>query len=191
LLIMKRVVAVAAVAIVLAGAQHAQAQTIRMGSFRGFLTGHLGAAGGGELDDSRMVAGASVSVQEQDGWGAELDFGRANDAEAAGQVLDVTTYMVNGSWVRPTSQLRPFGVIGAGIMQIHGCGPTCSTSKTTYDLGFTLGGGVIALVNDAFGVRGDARYLFTSADHPDLNRPERFGFWRFSIGATFSWTILP
>jgi opacity protein-like surface antigen len=191
LLIMKRVVAFAAFVIILAGADHAQAQSIRMGTFRGFLTGHVGLAAGGELSDPRLTAGGSVSVQEQDGWGAELDFGRADDALASGQELDITTYMVNGSWVRPTGHFRPFGVLGGGLMQIHGCGATCSTSQTTYDLGFTLGAGVIALVNDAFGVRGDARYLFTSADHPELNRPERFGFWRFSIGATFSWAIVP
>jgi len=183
---MKRVVALAAFVIIVAGADHAQAQSIRMGTFRGFLTGHVGLADGGELSDSRMTAGASVSVQEQDGWGAELDFGRAGDAIASGQELDITTYMVNGAWVKPRGHVRPFGVLGGGIMQIHGCGPTCSTAQTTYDLGFTAGAGVFALLTDAIGVRGDARYLFTSADHPELNRPERFGFWRFSVGATFS-----
>lgn len=188
---MNRVAALAAFAIIVAGAGSAQAQSIRMGTFRGFLTGHVGTATGGELSDPRLTAGASVAVQEQDGWGAELDFGRADDAEASGQQLDITTYMVNGSWVKPTGRMRPFAVIGGGVMQLQGCGPTCSTSQTTYDLGFTLGAGVIALLHDTFGVRGDARYLFTGADHPDLNRPEHFGFWRFSIGATFSWAIVP
>jgi hypothetical protein len=101
---MKRVVAFAAFVIILAGADHAQAQSIRMGTFRGFLTGHVGLAAGGELSDPRLTAGGSVSVQEQDGWGAELDFGRADDALASGQELDITTYMVNGSWVRPDVQ---------------------------------------------------------------------------------------
>jgi hypothetical protein len=190
-LIMSKVMALAAVAIILAGADSAQAQSIRMGTFRGFLTGHIGTATGGELSDPRLTAGASVAVQEQDGWGAELDFGRAEDAVAFGQELDVTTYMINASWVKPTGHVRPFGVLGGGVMQVHGCGLSCSTEQTTYDLGFTLGAGVVALLNDAFGVRGDARYLFTSADHPELNRPDKFGFWRFSVGATFSWSIVP
>ncbi len=181
----------AALAIVLATAAGASAQSIRMGTFRGFLTGHLGMAAGGEVEDSRLTGGASVSVHEQDGWGAELDFGRVDDALSAGQELDVTSYMVNAMFVKPGSLIRPFGAIGAGVMQIHGCGPTCSTSATTYDLGFTLGAGAFALVNDAFGFRGDVRYLFTSADHPDLFRPEKFGFWRVSIGATFTWAIMP
>jgi opacity protein-like surface antigen len=188
---MKMTLGLAALAVVLVSAQDVQAQSIRMGTFRGYLTGHIGMAAGGELDDSRMMPGASMSVQEQDGWGAELDFSRASDALSGGQELDVTAYMVNGTWIKPAGLIKPFGAIGAGIMQIHGCGPTCATSATTYDLGFTLGAGVFAMVNDTFGIRGDVRYLFSTADHPDLNRPEKFGLWRLSIGATFTWAILP
>src|SRR5688572_22878919 len=152
------------VAIVIAHASTASAQSIRMGTFRGYLTGHLGTAVGGEVSDPQLMPGVSVAVHEQDGWGAELDFGRASDAQAGAQVLDVTTYMVNGAWVKPTGLFRPFGLIGAGVF---------------------------ALLNDSVGLRGDVRYLFSGADHPDLGRPEKFGFWRISIGATFTWTILP
>ena len=178
-------------AMLIGHASAASAQSIRMGTFRGYLTGHLGMAAGGELSDPQLMPGVSVAVHEQDGWGAELDFGRAGDAQSGAQELDVTTYMVNGAWVKPTGLIRPFGLIGAGIMQIHGCDATCSRVATTYDLGLSTGAGVIALLNDSVGVRGDVRYLFSGADHPDLNRPEKFGFWRISIGATFSWTILP
>ena len=188
---MKTTLGLAALAVVLASAQDVQAQSIRMGTFRGFFTGHVGMAAGGELSDSRLMPGASISVQEQDGWGAELDFSRADDAESNGRLYDITTYMVNGAWVKPAGLIRPFGMIGGGVMQIHGCAATCSTAATTYDLGFGLGGGLFVLANDTFGIRGDVRYLFTTADHPDLNRPEKFGLWRVSIGATFTWAILP
>jgi hypothetical protein len=40
-------------------------------------------------------------------------------------------------------------------------------------------------------VRADARYIFTTADHPELNRPDNFSYWRFTVGATFMWSILP
>ena len=179
------------VAIVIVHASTVSAQSIRMGTFRGYLTGHLGTAVGGEVSDPQLMPGVSVGVHEQDGWGAELDFGRASDAQAGVQVLDVTTYMVNGAWIKPTGLFRPFGLIGAGIMQIHGCDATCSRTATTYDLGLSTGAGVFALLNDSVGLRGDVRYLFSGADHPDLGRPEKFGFWRISIGATFTWTILP
>src|SRR5688572_32374315 len=62
------------VAIVIAHASTASAQSIRMGTFRGYLTGHLGTAVGGEVSDAQLMPGVSVAVHEQDGWGAELDF---------------------------------------------------------------------------------------------------------------------
>ena len=188
---MKTMCGLAAMAMMFVAAPSAQAQSIRMGTFRGYFTGHVGTASGGELSDSRLMPGASMSVQEQDGWGAELDFGRATDVESGVQELDITSYMVNGTFIKPTGHIRPFGVIGGGILQIKGCDVPCNQNATTYDLGFTLGAGAFALLNDIVGVRGDARYIFTSADHPDLNRPDKFGFWRLSIGATFTWAILP
>lgn len=188
---MRFMLGLAAFVVVLASAPVAEAQSIRMGTFRGYFTGHIGVADGGELSESATTPGASMAVHEQDGWGAELDFGRTNDVLSGSQELDVTTYMVNASYAHPRGLIRPFGVIGGGVMQIKGCGPACASSSTTYDLGFTMGAGAFALLNDVFGIRGDARYIFTSADHPDLNRPEKFGYWRFSIGATFTWAILP
>ena len=50
-----------------------------------------------------------MAVQEGNGWGAEIDFGRTTDAWPA-QILDLTTYMVNAAWINPTGRVRPFGV---------------------------------------------------------------------------------
>jgi len=181
----------AALALVALTASDGFAQSRAMGSFRGLFTAHIGAATGDDVSEPRLTAGASVSVQEQTGWGAELDFGRTSDASSGAQVLDLTTYMANAAWVRPAGSIRPFGIAGAGIMQINGCDTPCTRAATTYDFGLTVGGGVLALLNDAVGVRGDARYFFASADHPDLRRPDNFGFWRISIGATLMWAIIP
>ncbi len=163
----------------------------RMGSLRGLFTAHVGTATGGEVSDARITPGLSVSVQESDGWGAELDFGRASDARSGVQILDLTTYMVNSLWVKPSGTFRPFGLAGAGVVQINGCDSPCDRAATTYDFGLNAGGGVLAVFNDTFGVRGDVRYFFASADHPDLRRPDNFGFWRISIGATFIWDVVP
>lgn len=169
----------------------AQAQSRAMGSFGGFFTPFIGAATGGEVTQANMTFGASVSVQEQDGWGAELDFAHAGNTEAGRQELDLTTYMVNASWVRPTGFIRPFGVAGGGIMQIDGCDTPCTRAAQTYDFGVTAGGGVLAVLNDTVGVRGDLRYFFSGADHVDLRRPDNFSFWRVSLGVTLMWAILP
>ncbi len=188
---MKITCGLAAVALVALTASDGFAQSRAMGSFHGLFTGHIGAAAGDDVSEARLTAGASVSVQEGNGWGAELDFGRTSDARSGVQILDLTTYMVNALWIKPEGTIRPFGLAGAGIMQINGCDSPCDRSPTTYDLGLNLGGGVQVVLHEAFGVRGDVRYFFASADHPDLQRPDNFGFWRISLGATFMWAISP
>ena len=169
----------------------AHAQNRAMGSFGGFFTPFFGATTGGEVTQANMTLGASVSVQELDGWGAELDFGHAGNTEVGRQVLDLTTYMVSASWVRPVGFIRPFGIAGGGVIQIDGCDAPCTRAAKTYDFGVTAGGGVLAVLNDAVGVRGDLRYFFSAADHVDLARPDNVGFWRVSLGVTLMWAILP
>jgi hypothetical protein len=161
-----------------------------MGSFKGYLTGHVGAISGGELTNERLAAGASVSVQEQGGWGAELDFGHASDAVAGRQRLDINTYLINAAWVRPMGLVRPFAVVGAGVLQIDGC-DTCNGNARTHDLGISAGGGAFVAMTDWAGARADVRYFFSGGDHANLGRPDNFSFWRISVGATFMWDITP
>lgn len=181
---------VGVVVLIAAGAVEARAQ-MTMGSFKGYLTGHLGAVSGGDISERRLAGGASVAVHEPDGWGAELDFGRATGAVSGSELLDVTTYFVNALWVRPSGLVRPFGGVGAGILQINGCAVTCALGARTNDLGLGAGGGAFVVLNDVVGVRADARYLFSAAEHPELRRPDGFGFWRASIGVTFMWAVVP
>jgi hypothetical protein len=188
---MKMIRLVATMAFLCAAASAAHAQSRAMGTFGGFFTPYVGASAGGEITQPRMTFGGSVSVQEQDGWGAEVDFAHTPDTEAGRQVLDLTTYMVNASWIQPVGSIRPFVVAGGGVMQINGCDAPCNRAATTYDFGWSAGGGVLALLNDTIGVRGDVRYFFSSADHVDLRRPDNFSFWRVAIGATLMWAILP
>jgi opacity protein-like surface antigen len=177
--------------IALLAAAQAQAQSRAMGSFQGSLTPHLGASVGGDVSRARITPGVSVAVHEQDGWGAELDFGRASDTAVGPLSLDLTTYMVSASWMRPSGAIRPFGLGGVGVMQVNGCPAPCTRPSTTYDLGWTAGGGVMTRLNDWIGVRGDLRYFFASADHFDLGRPDNLNFWRVSMGVTLMWAILP
>lgn len=162
-----------------------------MGAFQGYFTGQAAFAAGGDLSQAVFTPGAVVSVQEQNGWGAEFDFAYSADAEAGPQQLDVATYMFNGNWVQPSGRVRPFASLGAGVMQVEGCNAPCPRPAKTYDLGVNAGGGAFYTVNDLIGVRGDVRYFRTLADHPDLNRPSKFGFWRVSVGVTLMWAIVP
>ena len=175
---------------IVASAGEARAQ-MTMGTFRGYLTGHVGMAAGGDVDDNRMAAGASVAVHESNGWGAEIDFGRSTDLTANRQLIDLTSYFVNAMMVKPAGILRPFGLAGAGIIQIDGCASPCAPSPRTHDLGITVGGGTYVTLTDYAAVRADARYVFTPAAHPELGRVDNLAFWRLSVGATFTWAIVP
>lgn len=189
---MKRIVVyvMCACGLVAGAATETQAQS-SMGAFRGYLTAQAGIAAGGNVSDPIFTPGLAVSVQEANGWGAEIDFGHTTDLVSGRQVLDVNTYMVNGNWIQPTGRYRPFVSAGVGSMQVNGCDSPCTRPANTYDLGFNGGGGVLMQVSDAFGVRGDARYFWSSSDHPDLGRPSNFSFWRVSLGVSFLWAIVP
>jgi hypothetical protein len=189
---MKRmfIVAAAVVLSIAAGTSEARAQQAA-GYFTGFLTAHGGAVTGGDLSAARGSLGLSVAVQEDSGWGAEIDFGHASDATAGPQIVDVTSYVVNAIWQRPTGFIRPFGLAGAGILQVNGCDASCTRTARTYDFGLNAGAGAFAMLNDVAALRADVRYFFTSADHPDLARPANFNYWRVTVGATFVWALAP
>lgn len=188
---MRRIVlSVAVVAAVLAGASRAHAQS-SMDAFHGYFTAQAGWASGGDVTSPVFMPGMAVSVQEYNGWGAEFDFSYAADADSGLQELDLATYMFNGSYIQPRGRWRPFVSAGVGIMQIDGCNTPCNRAAQTYDLGINGGGGLLYTVNDVVAARGDLRYFKSFAEHPDLQRPDGFGFFRLSIGVTFMWTILP
>jgi hypothetical protein len=175
---------------IVSSASDARAQ-MTMGTFKGYLTGHVGMVAGGDVDNERVAAGASVAVHEANGWGAEIDFGRSTEVTANRQLLDLTSYFVNATMLKPTGIVRPFGFAGVGIMQVDGCAAACGPSPRTYDLGISIGGGTYIAITDFAGLRADARYFFTPADHPELGRADNLGFWRVSFGATFMWAIVP
>jgi hypothetical protein len=179
-------IAMWALAAILLSAVDARAQ-LPLGAFTGYLTGHVGTINGPDLSDRRLAGGGSVSMQEETGWGAELDFGMATDAVVGRQVLDVASYMVNAAWVQPKGLLRPFATAGAGILQVEGC-DACNRAARTFDFGLSGGAGVYVVPHDMFALRADARYFFSSADHPELGRPDNFRFWRIALGATFMWS---
>jgi hypothetical protein len=167
------------------------ARAQRSGSYTGFVTGHAGVISGGDLSDPRGALGLSVAVHEDTGWGAEIDFGHTSDALAGRQILDVTSWMVNAVWVKPEGLIRPFGSGGIGLLQVNGCDAPCNIPARTFDLGLSVGGGTYVALSDVAAIRGDVRYFWASADHPDLSRPDNFNYWRASFGITFMWALAP
>jgi hypothetical protein len=174
----------AALAALSASEAHAQGSL-----FQGYFTPFVGPSVGGDTTGARLTAGGSVSVHEESGWGAELDFGYANDTAEGAAGADLGSATVNLIWVSPTRSLRPYLLGGAGWLGLRGCLQACAQAVRANDLGLDAGGGVILLAHDTFGVRGDARYVWAPGDHP--NRPNNYGFWRLSVGFTMLWAVLP
>jgi hypothetical protein len=176
-------------ALVAVAAGRAEAQT--GGTYTGFLTGQLGITAGGDVPASVLTPSVSVSVQEDSGWGAELDLGYANGAPSSSQELDLTTYMVNAIWQAQKGTVRPYGLGGVGAIQVHGCFSFCTQIATVFDFGVNVGGGAFYPLNDVVGFRGDLRYFWAPGDKTGSTRPGNYSFWRASVGVTFIWTLAP
>jgi opacity protein-like surface antigen len=157
--------------------------------FYGLATASLGSTFGGDVSGGALTPGASVSVHDENGWGTEMDFAFANDSGAPGAEADLTTLAVNVMYMHLKGPIRPYVLIGAGAVGIHGCLTACPQVTTTWDLGLGLGGGVLYRFTDLVGFRGDARYTWLPGD--GAGRPANFGFWRASAGVTFQWALLP
>ena len=157
---------------------------------QGYATVHLGAARGGDVPGTWRTVGGSVAVVEGSGWGAEMDLGYATH-KVSGYDSSVGTFMVNLTWVSPKGNVRPFAVVGAGAMRLNGCLTGCAGGRSTTDFALNAGAGAFLRFNDIVGVRGDARYLWAPGDHPDLSRPDNYGFWRIAAGVTLQWAVVP
>ena len=127
---------------------------------------------------ARAALGASVAVHEDNGWGAEIDFGHSSDAPVGPAVLDVTSYMVNAIWIKPDGLVRPFGSAARGILQVNGCDSPCNVPARTYDFGVSVGGGAFCHAQRRRGVSRRRAVLLLVRRSCRLRRPDNFGFWR-------------
>lgn len=177
-------------ALVALAAGRAEAQT-GGGTYSGFLSGQLGITTAGDVPATVFTPSASVAVQEDSGWGAELDVGYANGAASSSGELDLATYMVNAIWQAPAGTVRPYGLGGVGAIQVHGCFTSCTRIETVFDLGVNVGGGALYVLNDMVGFRGDVRYFWAPGDKTGTTRPGNYAFWRASVGVTFMWSLTP
>jgi opacity protein-like surface antigen len=168
------------------------ARTCAQMVFTGLLTGHIGAASGGDVGGATTTGGASMAVIDDNGLGAEIDIGHTggldDDFFADGSV---TSFMLNFIGVYPQGRFRPFVNFGAGVMRLH---TTLATGEPTVrhtEAGWNAGGGLFYMVNDYFLLRGDLRYfrLFERPEELVLHDGGFFDYWRTSIGATFSWPM--
>jgi opacity protein-like surface antigen len=86
---------------------------------------------------------------------------------------------------------RPFVIVGAGVMRVSGTSIEGLPSISRTEGGWTAGGGVLYLFNEALGIRGDVRYFRHFSRHDDVPLADdgALNFWRTSVGVTLSWPI--
>jgi hypothetical protein len=160
--------------------------------YTGQVTGHIGAAAGGDLEGRSVTPGVSVSVTDVNGIGAELDVGYSPDIDETFASSAVTSLTVNGIgiWQR-SSVLRPFVVGGVGLLRVRAESSAVGAFSRT-DWAVNAGAGVFYMLNEMFGVRGEVRYFrFVQGTDglPVRVNGSFFDYWRTSIGATYSWPL--
>ncbi len=126
-----------------------------------------------------MIAGFEVDI------GLTPDF--FGDADVIGS-NNLITIMGNLVIDPSLGRVRPYGLVGAGVLrtQVDGVGNQLDVSRN--DVAVSAGGGIIALFSDSIGIRGDARIFRNTGDDEqglldvfDLELGS-FSFWRLSAG---------
>ena len=136
----------------------------------GVSGGKLGSVGGGEVELGY----------------ARNFFGDSPDAES--NVLTLMGNVLIGPRLGP---VRPYFLIGMGLIKTHVEFTTGSILDSANNFGWDMGGGLIVMFGGHVGVRGDVR-RFQSFQETNLLgivdlSSEKLSFNRATIGAVFAW----
>jgi Outer membrane protein beta-barrel domain len=103
--------------------------------------------------------------------GLEAEFAYAPDFFGSGPGFSssVATFMVNVMVAPKIGPVRPYALVGAGLIKSH-VEFTAASLLTTdnNDFGWDLGGGLMVHLSDHFGLRGDLRYFHAFRDFEAL-----------------------
>ncbi len=160
-----------------------------------FLTPFLGStfngAGRGlDFEGSSLTYGLSLGFVPADQvFGFEFDLGVAPEffeaSGSSGSVDDSNAATFMGSvLVAAPGRIRPYGVGGVGLLYTNVTTPGGASNVDEKSFGVNFGGGVMALVSDRVGVRGDIRYFRGLRDDAPGEDERQLRFWRGSVGVT-------
>jgi opacity protein-like surface antigen len=100
-------------------------------------------------------------------FGFEMDFGYAKDffGDLPGVDSSVLTVMGNVMLVPNLGPVRPYALVGLGLMKTHvELTPESILTSDNNDFGWDLGGGLFIFFGEHVGVRGDIRYFHAFQD---------------------------
>ncbi|MBW8866447.1 MAG: porin family protein [Acidobacteria bacterium] len=183
--IRRRWIHVVAVLILLGSARQASAQ--------GFVSPFIGYNFGGDSGCPQITNCEDKHVDWGLGFGVlgsvvgfEAEFGKTSDffGSTSNQSTDVLTFMGNFMLAPKIGPIQPYGEAGIGLIRtsVENVGENVDENQ----IGWDIGGGVIAFFSRHVGLRGDVRYfhsfqLLDTSKLPNLPINEtKLNFGRFS-----------
>jgi opacity protein-like surface antigen len=163
----------------------------------GFITPFLGFNFGGDqaancasltnCEDRRLDWGVALgSTSGIFGFEEEIAYSKDFFGKTPGGDNAVLTLMSNLMLVLPAGPIRPYGVIGLGLIHPHIKFDSSAFDASSNALGYDIGGGVNIFFTPGVGLRGDVRHLHTLQDVTlGLTSEAKLDFWRGSAGLTF------
>lgn len=159
-----------AILFILGGASDLRAQDY-ISPFLGFnFGGDSGCPSITDCEDKRLNAGVALGKMGSL-LGFEIDFGYAKDffGDTPEFESSVLTLMGNLMVVPAIGPVRPYALVGAGLMKTHvELTPESLLTSDNNDFGWDVGGGVFILFGEHIGVRGDIRYFHSFEDFAPL-----------------------
>lgn len=158
----------------------------------GLLTPYLGASMEGDLPEAGRTFGVALGALSQLGLGAEIDVSHGSGFDPSRfEDTGITSLMANVLTGRPRGRVRPFGIIGLGLLRTRACVSDCVRTVSRTDLAATVGGGLSIPVTPLFALRSDLRYQRYVQHHRDVPRLDSgpYDFWRWTMGLTYNWPL--
>jgi hypothetical protein len=163
----------------------------------GFISPYIGFNFGGDSDNCASLRDCQerrnnwgVSFGSSHGiFGFEEDIGYASNffGKTPGVNNSVLTVMSNLMVGVPAGPIRPYGIVGLGLIRPHVQFDLASQSLDQNTLGYDIGAGINIFPLPHIGVRGDVRHLHTLQDVSlGVFGSDKLDFWRGSVGVTFT-----
>jgi opacity protein-like surface antigen len=137
-------------------------------------------------EEKRLQWGAAIgSTNGVLGFEEEIAYAPDFFGKTAGADNAMLTLMSNLMIVVPAGPIRPYAIVGLGLMRPHVKFDALSLALDQNALGYDLGAGINIFLTHALGLRGDLRHLRTFEDITlGVFGNDRIDFWRGSAGFT-------
>ncbi len=167
-----------------------------------YLTPFVGTTFGGDASQ-KFSWGTSLSFVNDTPIGFDLDFGLTPDffggnsnfgLTGDNNVTSLTADVTIGAPMGYNHSIRPYAVVGVGLLRTFVDSPNVFDNVTKNDWGYNVGGGLVGFFSDHVGLKGDVRYyrrIKSDADNGFLGLGNgQLDFWRGTIGLALRFNVI-